>query len=188
MITMKTMTLTDEIIRCGIQQGESLLHFGAGYKSGNFLFDFYQNGILSKNLNLDYHGVDADEFKLKSTKEILKTIEGADSISLVKSSMQDFVVENTKTYDWAIITGIFDKSLYGEEQFKFIHSSINEIFNFVENGVIFTYNSSEYQEDMYNIQYMNGYVQNNYNRYSIVRINEHEYVYCINKYFISYNN
>lgn len=185
---MKTTTLIDEILRCGIQKNESIVHFGAGYKSGYFLSDFYQNSFLNRNLDLKYVGIEAEPSRLDVTKEVLKTIEGGDTISLTQTSMQDFIVDNNEQYDWALITGIFDKNIYGDDQFNFIHSSINEMFRFVEGGVIFTYNSSEHQEENYNIYYMNAYIQNNYNRYSIVRINEHEYVYCINKYFISYNN
>jgi len=183
---MKTTTSIDEILRCGIEPNESLIHFGAGHKSGNFLSNFYSKAFLEKNLNLGYTGIEADKNKLDLTKSSLVGLNGGEDISIIETSMQDFISDNTKKYDWGLITGIFDKSLYGDEQFKFIHSTINEMFNFVETGVIFTYNSFEHQEDMYNIHYMNGYVQNNYNRYSIVRINEHEYVYCINKYFISY--
>lgn len=185
---MKTTTLIDEILRFGIQKNESIVHFGAGHKSGYFLSDFYQNTFLNKNLDLKYDGIEADESRLNATKEIMKTLEGGETISLVQTSMQDFIVDNTNQYDWALITGIFDKNIYGDDQFNFIHSVINEMFNFVEGGVIFTYNSLDNQEENYNIYYMNAYIQNNYNRYSIVKINEHEYVYCINKYFISYNN
>ena len=185
---MKTTHMIDEILKYGIQKNESIVHFGAGYKSGYFLSNFYQNAFLDKNLDLKYTGVEVDSLRLDTTKEILKTIEGGDTISLIQTSMQDFIVDNSNQYDWALITGIFDKNVYGDTQFNFIHSVINEMFNFVDDGVIFTYNSSEYQEENYNIHYMNAYIQNNYSRYSIVRINENEYIYIIHKYFTSYTN
>ena len=106
---MKTTHLIDEILKYGIQKNESIVHFGAGYKSGYFLSNFYQNAFLDKNLDLKYTGVEVDSLRLDTTKEILKTIEGGDTISLIQTSMQDFIVDNSNQYDWALINGIFDK-------------------------------------------------------------------------------
>ena len=185
---MTIMTLTDELIRCGIKENSSIIHFGAGHKNGQFLVDMY-NSFKSNSISPNYVGVEAEESKVKSTIDLLLKNEVPSVYqNITNIAMQDYIVDNNHQYDHAIITGIFDKSLYGETQFQFIHSIINELFKFVNESVLFTYNSSDHQEETYNIHYMNGYVQSNYSRYSVVRINEHEYLYCINKYYLPYNN
>lgn len=181
---MKTMTLIDEIIKCGITKDSSVIHFGSGYKNGQFLSDLSQLDVIQ-----NYVGIDAESEKINITVDSLIKLGSPEKFkNILNTAMQDYIVDNSQTYDFALITGIFDKQLYEGEQFQFIHSVINEMFNFVEDSVIFTYNALENQEETYNIHYMNSYVQNNYNRFSIVRINENEYLYCINKYYLSYTN
>ena len=181
------MNLTDEIIDCGIVDGSSIIHFGAGHKNGEFLKNLYDS-ITKRGISTKYVGVEADSEKIKSTMEnLLKSDVPTTYQNIINAPMQDYIVDNTEKYDFAVISGIFDKNVYEDNQFQFIHSVINEMFNFVEHSIIFTYNSYEHQEEMYNVHYINGYVHNNYNSYSIMRINEHEYLYCINKYYFSYN-
>jgi hypothetical protein len=187
-ITMEVMTLIDELYKIGIKDGNSILHFGAGYKNGEFILDLNKS-LTESSTSVNYVGVEAENDKIKSTVDYLIKNDAPQKYqNIFNISMQDYIVDNNSTYDFTFITGIFHKQLYGDNQFQFIHSTINEIFNFTENAVVFTYNSSDHQEEMYNIHYMNSYVHNNYSRYSIIRINEHEYLYCINKYYLPYNN
>jgi hypothetical protein len=181
---MKTTTLIDEIIKCGIDSDSSVIHFGSGYKNGKFLSDLSQRNLIEK-----YVGIESESERINTTVDSLIKIGSPEKFkNILNITMQDYIVDNNETYDFAVITGIFDKQLYGDEQFQFVHSVINEMFNFVEDSVIFTYNALENQEETYNIHYMNGYIQNNYNRFSILKINENEYLYCINKYYLSYTN
>jgi hypothetical protein len=181
------MKLVDEIYKIGIKNDNSIIHFGAGHKNGEFILDL--NTYLNKNsMSVNYVGVESENSKIESTIDFLvKNDVQKQYQNILNATMQDYAVNNNETYDFAIITGIFDKPKYGDQQLHFIHSTINELFRFTENSIIFTYNSSENTDQMYDLYYMSNYVHSNYSRFSAIRINEHEYLYCINKYYLSYN-
>ena len=74
-------------------------------------------------------GVDAESEKINTTIDSLIKIGSPEKFkNILNVTMQDYIVDNDQKYDFALITGIFDKQLYGDDQFQFIHSTINEMF------------------------------------------------------------
>lgn len=186
-IKFRDQLFAREILSCGVGVMDKIVHFGSGYKN-SLLWD-YLSSIKTQNLvenfGVIYTAVDADAH---SINEISRTnAENATGIDvrLINNTMQSFLDTNTDEFDWSIVTGIFDKNLYGEEQFKFIDTMITNLLNISREGLIFTFDSSRESDESYNINLVIDYLSSIYNRYRINRINEENYVICIYKYYHS---
>lgn len=180
--------LSREILSCGVNIDHSMLHFGAGYNN-SMLFEYLTNIVtnsLVQELNVKYFPVDVNSEKINHIIDLNQT--SNIEIHPTTIDMQTYLDENRDEFDWTIITGIFDKNLYGENQFQFIDKIVSETLNISKEGVIFTFDSSVDTTDEYSIENIIQYVQSIYSRYKVSRINEHNYVICINKYFHSINN
>lgn len=190
-LEFRDQLLSREILSCGVNVDHSILHFGAGYNN-NMLYEYLSALVLNKmveSLSVRYIAVDPNEDKINKILEL----NNSTNLDLVtkQTDMQTFLEENAAEYDWSIITGVFDKKLYGDQQFEFLDRIINEALKISKEGVIFTFDSSVYvpnQEPDYSVESIIAYIQNVYSRYRISKINEYNYVICINKYYHSINN
>lgn len=179
--------LAREILSCGIGKSDKILHFGSGFSDS--LFFSYLSDLKSQNLvpdlSVKYSAVDVEVGCLDKITELNSRLENPIDVELHNKSMQSFLDDNNADYEWTIITGIFNKNLYGENQFQFIDKMIAESIKISNEGVVFTFDIQDENDDSYSIQHIISYIDSVYTRYRISRINEKNYVICINKYFHS---
>lgn len=186
-LRFRDQLLAREILSSGVNISDKIVHFGAGYK--NQLVWDYLSAIKQQNLvqemEVIYTAVDVDAEAIASiSKKNAEEQIGID-LRLVNNTMQSFIDTNTDEFDWSIVTGIFDKNLYGDEQFQFLDKILASILNYSKEGVIFTFDSSKEKDENYGISQIINYVSSLYNRYRINRINEENYIICIYKYYHS---
>lgn len=180
--------LAREILSCGVQAGDNVVHFGSGYNNG-LLYRYFAE--LNKNesfkdLNLNYVAVDADEESHKKMQEMQLENPVSFDIDYRNISVQEFLDETQDIpIDWTIITGIFDKYLYEEKQFDFINTIVTKCLELSGEGLIFTFDSSKEVSSEYTIDHIAAYVRGVFGRYRINKINEENYVICIYKYYHS---
>jgi len=186
-LRFRDQLLAREILSSGVNISDKIVHFGAGYK--NQLVWDYLSAIKQQNLvqemEVIYTAVDVDAEAIASiSKKNAEEQTGID-LRLVNNTMQSFIDTNTDEFDWSIVTGIFDKNLYGDEQFQFLDKILASLLNYSKEGVIFTFDSSKEKDENYGISQIINYVSSLYNRYRINRINEENYIICIYKYYHS---
>lgn len=186
-LKFRDQLLAREILSCGVGTSDKVVHFGSGYK--NSLIWEYLTAIKNQNLisefGLVYTAVDADAQKINDISKMNAENPTGIDLRLVNNNMQSFIDSNTDEFDWSIITGIFNKNLYGESQFEFVDKIISSLLDVSTQGLIFTFNSSKELDEKYNINQLMNYVSSVYNRYRINRINEEDYIICIYKYYHS---
>lgn len=180
--------LSREILSCGVNINHSVLHFGAGYNNSmlfEYLTEIVKNNLVEK-LDVEYTAVDVNQDKINQISNLNDNV--GINLETYSVDMQTFLDENTKEFDWTIITGIFDKNLYDENQFHFIDKIVDESLKISKEGIIFTFDSSVENSEDYSIGGIIPYVESLYSRYRVSKINEFNYIICINKYYHSINN
>jgi len=186
-LRFRDQLLAREILSSGVNISDKIVHFGAGYK--NQLIWDYLSAIKQQNLvqemGVIYTAVDADPEAITAISKKNSDEQTGIDLRLVNNTMQAFIDSNTDEFDWSIVTGIFDKNLYGDEQFQFLDKIISSLLTSSKEGVIFTFDSSVEQSESYAISHIINYVSSLYNRYRINRINEENYIICIYKYYHS---
>ena len=187
-LNFRDQLLAREILSCGVGHLDSILHLGSGY-SDNLVFTYLAD-LKAQNLVQDmaitYSAVDVDQNSLTRITDVNAKLEEPIEVNLYNQSAQLFLDENTNEFGWTIITGLFDKNQYGEQQFQFIDKILAECLKKTTEGVIFTVDTqTEIDDTTYTIQHIIAYVESTYSRYRINRINEYNYVICVNKYYHS---
>lgn len=187
-LNFRDQLLAREILSCGVGHLDSILHLGSGY-SDNLVFTYLAD-LKAQNLVQDmaitYSAVDVDQNSLTRITDVNAKLEEPIEVNLYNQSAQLFLDENTNEFGWTIITGLFDKNQYGEQQFQFIDKILAECLKKTTEGVIFTVDTqTEIDDPTYTIQHIIAYIESTYSRYRINRINEYNYVICVNKYYHS---
>lgn len=168
--------IIDEIINCGISSEDTILQLGVGYKSGNLLeklCDYW--GLSTSELNY-LTGVDVDPNKIDYLSE---TFSGT---RFIKNSMQEYLdtVENN-SFNWCVLTGVFDEYLYGDLQHSFVFKTVNKCLELSENGVIFTLKIDASEEFSYNPVFIFADFVNTHSTVFAKKIEDNNYVFCILK-------
>ena len=189
-LNFRDQLLVREVLSCGIGKEDKLLHLGAGFSDNlifNYLVDLNTQGLIS-DLNLEYYAVDVNSEKL--TELIKLNSETGDKFKLhtYNQSVQGFLGTVTEEYHWTLITGIFNEKLYGDKQIEFLDGVLSEALKYSTEGVIFNINLTDKLDDSYTIKHIISYIDSVYDRYKISRINEFDYIFCVNKYFHSITN
>lgn len=178
--------LCKEILGCGVTQNDQILHLGSGYKK-SIIFNYFKN-LKFTNLvdfkNMEYTIVDVNPNVIQ---EILNSNTDSiiDNLITHNQSAQSFLDENiNKIYDWTIITGIFDKNLYGaNKQFDFLDKILTSCLMISRSGVIFTFDSSKNSTEEYNSKYIISYLESLFKIYSITKFDEFNYIFSIKQHY-----
>ncbi len=179
--------LAREILACGVGKGDELLHFGSGF-SENLIFSYISDLKLQNivpDLSVSYTAVDVDKSKLEEIESMNSRLESPLDVHFYNESMQSFLDTDSKEFKWTLITGLFDTKLYEDKQFEFIDKIVNESLKRSSEGVILTFDAQKKVDDTYTVQHIISYIESVYSRYRVSRINEYNYVICINKYYHS---
>lgn len=170
----KDYKILEEVIYCGIGQGESLLHFGACNSGDTILkvLDEYE-------LDIEYTAVDVDD-KIKTFFTDFEPNERTYPWVSVQETMQEFI-DNVKEerYNWTLITGIFDKPKYKERQYQFIDAVLKDCMRFSDN-VIFTVEIKPFEDFKYNMGFLLLHSFSKFKKVTIKKIEEDTYIFCIN--------
>ena len=187
MIDIEHQIVSREILTCGINTSDKIVHFGSGYKDSmlyRYLVSLKDQNLIGQ-ITLDYTMVDPDGSLSETVTEIDSNGNLGAKVNIVESSMQEFLDGNTENFDWSIITGIFDSSLYGDKQFQFVDKILDACFNTSNHGCIFTFDVSKESNENYTINHIISYVNQKFNRYRINKVNEKFYVVCIYRHYYS---
>jgi hypothetical protein len=185
--------LAMEILTNGIGRNHSILHFGSSYMDGmlfTYISDLYNNGKL-EDLDIKYTAIDVKENSVNFLREKNSELFQKIDFNSESKTIQDFLDQNRNSessYDWTVISGVFDKIKYGAEQFKFIDTILMESLNLSKFGVIFTFDGNKENSNNYNIRSINSYLDSSYGRYRITKMDDNIYVVCVFKYQYSINN
>jgi hypothetical protein len=179
--------LAREILACGVGKSDELLHLGSGF-SENLIFSYISDLKLQNivpDLSVSYTAVDVDKSKLEQIESMNSRLESPLDVHFYNESMQSFLDTDSKEFKWTLITGLFDTKLYEDKQFEFIDKIVNESLKRSSEGVILTFDAQKKVDDTYTVQHIISYIESVYSRYRVSRINEYNYVICINKYYHS---
>ena len=175
MTNNEEMTIFDEIVSCGILEEDSVINFGAGHQEGRFLQTLIDyNGTLLEDSIV---AVEPNNSKVKTLKKNLKN----QKILYVESSLQDYIDTEPPLKDWVVITGIFDNNLYGNQQYDFVTSVIQSSIEFSNKGVIFTIKENVSDDFKYSMLYFFTDFVNSYNKFTVKKHGDDNYVFCIFK-------
>lgn len=175
MTNIDEITIFDEIVNCGILEEDSVINFGAGYQDGKFLDTLIEyNGSLGQNL---ITAVDADPKKIKILSKKFKK----ENILIEENSMQDFLEESPILSHWSVLTGVFDNTLYGENQYDFVSSVVNSAIQYCEKGLIFTIKETISDEFKYSMIYFFTDFATIYQKFTVKKFNDGNYIFCIFK-------
>jgi hypothetical protein len=166
----------DEIINCGISSEDTILQLGVGYKNGSLLYKLCEYWDLNSTEINKIIGLDIDPNKTESLSEIFSNIQ------FVKNSMQEYLdtVENN-SFNWCILTGVFDKYLYDDLQHNFVFKTVNRCLELSENGVVFTLKVNVSDEFSYNPVFIFADFVNTHSTVFVKKLENNTYVFCILK-------
>lgn len=188
LIDFRNQLISREILSCGVGHLDSILHLGAGALDSSmfsFLADLKANNLV-QDMAVQYNAVDVRQEVLDKISAINEKLVEPITVNLHNVSAQEFIDNNANEYNWTIITGLFDKNEYGEQQFQFVDKILAESLKVTTEAVIFTIDTRKQLDDLYySIGHIVGYVDSAYTRYRINRINEYDYVFCVYKYYHS---
>jgi hypothetical protein len=161
----------------GIEKDQSIIHFGVGSRNKSFL-----NNMEKKLEN--YTGIDVD----KNLIDECSITFSSHNYIFLQSTIQNFIdenKENRKTFDWCIIDGLLDKNLYEDNQYEYIDTIIRESLFISNIGVIvITDGNYTINDDYYNPDFLMAFISSMYNRFTVCRLNEHQYLMCIYKHYL----
>lgn len=167
--------LSNEIIEFGITEHDRLLHIGCCDKQINLIDKLEKIGIETF-----YLGVDVKDKII----ELKSKYENTPNYNFIKKPVQDFIDEELSEYtsgdifEYTILTGLFDKPIYGEKHYLFI-STLIERCMFFSDKVIFSINSDNYSKHSYSIIYVMNILMSAYNHVTIKKIKKNNYIFCI---------
>lgn len=175
MTNLNEITIFDEVVNCGILEEDSIVNFGAGHADGMFLETLRDyNGSLGQKTTV------AIDINSKKIKMLSKKFKGEDLL-IEEISIQDFIENSASTYDWTVITGVFDNFLYGERQYDFVTTIVNSAIKNCNKGLIFTIKETITDDFKYSMVYFLLYFSNNYQRLTVKKFNDGNYIFCIFK-------
>jgi hypothetical protein len=176
-INTRNEILNRSILSLGIEENQSIVHFGCGSRNGSF-------AEYIKDVPVKYLGVDANGDVIQKLNDSIKS----DRFSFKEETMQsvmDRTSEEKTTYDWSIVDGLLDKNLYGDNQYDFIDTIIRKCLVISNIGVIISMDSKYVKDDdQYNQDFLSAYIGSMYNKFTIIRVNEYQYLFGIYKYYI----
>lgn len=186
----------ENIFKLGILPGDTILNI---CPDGNELILDYINGIqkIEKKIsetneerkwqpyNIKYTVVSVEEDIILNLQKINQKNNLIKHIDTIVSTPQNFLDENLEKYEWVILSGLFDKNTYTDKQFHFIDSILRKCLSITNEGVIFTYDSSISNDENYTISHILAYIHNVFPVWTAVRLNEYNYLFCINNYYHS---
>lgn len=176
-IEFRNKTLNDYIMSLGIENGNKIIHFGCGSRDKSFLKFIKDEQIL-------YTGVDVN----KNTIDECISITNSSNINFKEMSIQTFIDEesdNITEYDWSIVESIFDKNMYSDLQYEFIDTIIRKLLTLSNIGIAIVMDGRHtIDDDVYNTDFMSAFISSMYNRYTISRLNENQFIFCIYKYYV----
>jgi hypothetical protein len=164
-----------EILSFGISRGNRILHVGACDTGLNLIDEMH-------NLDLEtfYLGIDVKD-QIQELQEEYKDIP---TYAFKQKSIQDFIDEemsqsNTaNVFDYTILTGVFNKPVYGEQHYLFISTIIDRCMKFSDK-VIFTLDESNFGNFSYSILYVINNTLSAYNSVIIKKLKKNNYIFCI---------
>ena len=171
----ETITIFDEIVNCGILEEDSVVVFGAGHSDGKFLETLLEyNGSFEKGL---ITAIDADPKKIKNLSKKFANEE----VLFLETSLQTHIDSEPDNSDWIVITGVFDNDLYGESQHDYVDFVVNNSLQYVNKGVIFSIKEEISENFMYSMLYFFVSLKSNYERVTIKKVTNGNYIFCIFK-------
>lgn len=176
---------TECILNSGISVTDSIIHFGGADKNNLFLKNIMEieRTNPSREFGINYTIIDADDSRVEQIKHDLDDYSGKMVLYAEVGTIQDYFDQEKKPQcDWVIISDIFNKNLYEENQIKFFNRLISESFEICEKGVIISINDSK---SKLNIRRYISYLHEEFNRYRIERLNENIYIITIYTTFLS---
>jgi hypothetical protein len=175
MTNSETVTIFDEIVNCGILEEDSVVVFGAGHGDGKFLETLLEyNGSFEKGR---ITAIDVDSKKIKSLSRKFSNEE----ILFLETSLQNYIDSEPENSDWIVITGVFDNNLYGESQHDYVDSVVNNSLQYVDKGVMFSIKEEISENFIYSMLYFFVSLKNNYERVTIKKVTNGNYIFCIFK-------
>ena len=175
-IRLRNEIIDKSVLSFGVQDNEKILHFGCGSREKSFL------GYIRK-FALDYKGIDIDSVLIDSCISDFDS----EKFSFEISTMQSFIDKDFESnfYDWIFIDGLLNKNLYENNQYDFIDTIIRKCIYNTKNGLIIFFDGKNTKNDnSYNIDFLCAFIHSIYNRYTIIRLNEYQYLCCIYKYYV----
>jgi len=169
------ISIFDEIVNCGILEEDSVMNFGAGHESAKFL-----ETLRDYNGSFEDGKIIAIEPSQDKIKMITKKFKN-EKLSLIESSLQDFIVGQPPIVDWVVITGIFDNDTYGDQQHDFVSSVLESTLPLSNKGVIFNINQNISNDFSYAMIYFFTDFATNYQRFTVKKFNDGNYIFCIFK-------
>lgn len=175
MTNTEDITIFDEIVNCGILEEDSVVNFGAGDSNGKFLETLLQyNGSFGKDL---ITAVEPDSKKIKSlTKKFAD-----EEVLFLETSLQSYIDSEPVPSDWVVITGVFDKNIYGESQYDYVDSVIQNSLNIVNKGVIVSLKQEISNEFKYSMLYFFVSLSNSYHKFTVKKFDSNNFIFCIFK-------
>jgi len=188
---------SETILTSGIGRNDTIIHFGAGDDDGSLLrfilnVESNQKGVL----NNTYIAIEPDAKKVDIIESLKKTFieenkETNVNISIYSETIQTYLDENPKQTigiaDWIVISDLFSKPIYEQKQMEFFHKTLIECWDLINRGVIVSFNNRKTTTDEYDIRHIISYIQINFNRFRIERLDEDNYIMTLYKFFIPHN-
>ena len=175
MTNVEEITIFDEIVNCGILEEDSVVVFGAGHSNGKFLETLLEyNGSFEKGR---ITAIDVDSKKIKTLSRKFSNEE----ILFLETSLQNYIDCEPENSDWIVMTGVFNNNLYGESQHDYVESVVNNSLQYVDKGVVFSIKEEISENFTYSMLYFFVSLKNNYERVTIKKITNDNYIFCIFK-------
>jgi len=177
-LKLKKEIFYNSILEFGITNTNSIIHFGCNFDGGDFI-----KILDKKSKEINYYGIDVDPDnieKLKSTYP--RYLFNQNSIQLELDFIKE--TETPTSYDWVVITDLFNKNLYEKNQYMYIDSTIRESLQISNIGVIISFSTKHTEEDYeYGIGFLISYLNAIYSRFDIRKLDEKNYICCVYKWF-----
>ena len=175
MTNSEPLTIFDEIVNCGILEEDTIVNFGAGSKNGKFIETLVEyNGTIQEGTLI------AIEPESKRIKSLTKKFSN-ENILFLESSLQSYIDSEPTSTDWVVITGVFDEHLYGENQYDYVESVVQNSMTICDKGVIFSIRRNIASDFTYSMLYFFVSFTNTYGKVTIKKVDDDNYVFCIFK-------
>lgn len=164
-----------EILRFGITSGDKILHVGACENGLNLIQEFEKFGI-----DMFYLGIDVKD----EIKELGEAYKDVDHYSFIQQPIQQFIDDelsdqyDAKVFSYTIITGIFNKPIYEDRHYLFISTLVDRCMKFSDR-VIFTLDTSKYNQYNYSVLYIINNILNMYDSAMVKKLRKDSYIFCI---------
>lgn len=171
----KKIDVSEEVLNLGVTLGDKILHVGACDSNVNLIEGFEKKGV-----HVFYLGVDVKE----EIKELGEKYKDIDHYSFIQQPIQELIDEEladqygAKVFNYTILTGIFNKPIYEDRHYLFISTLIDRCMKFSET-VIFTLDTTRYNEYNYSVLYVINNILNMYDSVIVKKIKKNNYIFCI---------